>query len=228
MVNIPNHIAFIVDGNRRWARERGLPTLEGHRRGFNVMKRVVGWCMKRGVNILTFYIFSTENWNRSPEEVDYLMNRLFTGLFAVDIRGLHKRGIKVLASGQRKRLPEALRIHVQEAEELTKNNVKGTVVFALSYGGRGEIVDAVRRIVKNKTPLSKIDEGLIQKNLYTPDIPYPDLVIRTSEQRLSNFLLWQSAYSELRFLKKYWPDFKEENLERILKEYSNRERRFGG
>lgn len=156
------------------------------------------------------------------------MNELFAeNLFKKDVKNFHKSKIKILVSGKRNGLPKILEERIRKAEHLTRNNKKGIVVFALNYGGRSEIVDAVKKIIKKKIPLKKIDEGLIKKNLYTPNIPYPDLFIRTSEQRLSNFLLWQSAYSELYFIKKYWPDFNEKDLNKALKEFSRRKKRYG-
>lgn len=226
--NIPYHLGIIVDGNRRWARERGLPTLEGHRRGFKKVKEVGKWCKERGVKILTIYAFSTENWNRSKEEVNYLMRLLKQALNKKEVKRFNKEKIKVKVIGQKERLPKSFQKAIQEAEELTKNNKEGILNIALSYGGRAEIVRAIKEIIKKKISPEKIDEKLVEKNLWTAGQPYPDLIIRTAgEQRLSGFLTWQSVYSELYFSKKYWPDFTEKDLDEVFKEYSRRQRRFG-
>lgn len=230
MKNLPTHIAFIVDGNRRWAKKRGLSTFEGHRRGFELMKKVINWCLEKDIRILTFYIFSTENWKRSHEEVDYLINRLFAReLFKKHVEVLKKQNIKIIFSGRKYPLTKSFQKAMKDIMRSSKNNSAGIVNFALNYGGRPEIVDAIKKIIKKKIPSQKIDEDLVKKNLYAPELSYPDLMIRTSgEKRLSNFLLWQLAYTELCFLKKNWPDFMERDLEKALRDYSRRKRRFGG
>lgn len=221
------HIGVIGDGNRRWARERGLPTLEGHRRGFQRMKDIGRWCLKRGVKIFTFFAFSTENWNRSKKEVSYLM-RLFKLAVTKDINELKREGIKLRIIGDVTELSKDLQVAIKRAEDLTKNNKKGIFNIAINYGGRPELVRAVRKIIDKKIPSKKINQKVIEENLYTAGLSDPDLIIRTSgEQRLSGFLLWQSAYSELYFTPKYWPDFTEKDLDEALSEYSRRERRFG-
>jgi undecaprenyl diphosphate synthase len=225
---IPNHVGIIIDGNRRWARERGLPTLEGHRRGLDKLKKVGEWALKRGIKILTVYCFSTENWNRSKVEVSYLMWLFSQSLGKKTINGYHKKGIKIQIIGQKERLSKSLQKKIKKAEELTKNNKKGILNLAISYGGRPEIVQAIKKIIEKKTPANKITEDLINQNLWTMDLPYPDLIIRTGgEMRLSNFLTWQLAYSELYFTKKYWPAITEEDLDKALTDYSRRQRRFG-
>ena len=227
MKNIPYHLAIIIDGNRRWAREKGLPIFEGHRQGLKKVKELGKWLKARGIKILTLYCFSTENWKRSPAEVNYLM-KLLNSALTEDIKEFHKRGFKLRVIGQKERLPSYLQKAIKKAEELTKNNKEGILNLAISYGGRAEIVEAVRKIIKEKISPDRIDEKLIGNYLYTQDLPDPDLIIRTSgEQRLSNFLLWQSAYSELYFCPKYWPDFTEKDLDEALKEYTRRQRRFG-
>lgn len=229
MSKIPTHIAFIVDGNRRWAKKRDLSPFEGHRRGFNKIKQVVKWSFARGVWAVTFYVFSTENWGRSRKEIDYLMDTLFAErLFRRELETLHKNGMRVLVAGERHDLPKKLRERIKRAEGLTKKNTRGTVVFALNYGGRTELVQAVRRILKKKIQPRDVTAELIRQNLYLPQLPDPDIIIRTGgEQRLSNFLMWQSAYSELYFINNYWPDFSERDLEKVLRNYAKRERRFG-
>lgn len=221
------HIGIIIDGNRRWAKQRGLPSLEGHRRGYNLVKKVAQWCVDRGIDVLTIYAFSTENWKRSKEEVDYLMK--LTGLaLSKDLDVLHRKNIKLAVIGRVKQLPENLQVHIQRAVEKTKHNTGGTLQLALNYGGRAEIVDAVRKVVRTARDASKIDEESISKALYTKNQPDPDLIIRTSgEQRLSGFLAWQGVYSELMFVNKNWPDFKERDLDAALEEYAKRQRRFG-
>lgn len=222
--NIPNHLGIILDGNRRWAREKGLPSLEGHRKGLEKVKNVIKWCKNRGIKILTLFVFSTENWNRTKKEVDYLM-KLAKKAITGNLKELNGSNIKVRAIGQKERLPESVRNAIKEAEELTKDN-KGMILnFALSYGGRAEIVQAIKNIIQKKIPVDKITEDTIKENLWTSDV---DLIIRTGrEQRISNFLIWQAAYSELYFLPKYWPDFTERDLDEVLADYVCRRRRFG-
>ncbi|MGB9743604.1 MAG: polyprenyl diphosphate synthase [Minisyncoccales bacterium] len=226
--NIPYHLGIIMDGNRRWARERGLPTLVGHRRGYEKVIKVGDWCLKRGVKILTLFAFSTENWHRSKEEVSYLMKLLKRSLNKKNIRRFNQKGIKVQVIGQKERLDKSFQRIIAQAEEKTKNNKKGILNLAISYGGRAEIVEAIKKIIKENIPLKKINEETISQHLWTAGLPDPDLIIRTSgELRISGFLIWQSAYSELYFIKKYWPDFTEEDLEAAFTDYSQRQRRFG-
>ena len=227
---IPHHLAIITDGNRRWARKKGLPVFEGHRQGLKNVKRVGKWCQKRGVKILTLYAFSTENWNRSKAEVEALMRLLAYALNPRRsyLKELHEDGIKLQVIGQRERLSQKLQRLIQKAEDLTKNNKKGVLNLAVSYGGRVEILEAVKEIIKKKISPEKITEKLFEKNLWTGKFPPPDLIIRTSgEQRLSGFLLWQSAYSELYFSEKLWPDFTEKDLDKALDDFAHRHRRFG-
>ena len=224
MNKAPNHIGIIVDGNRRWAKERGLPDFWGHKKGLEKVRKVIRWIGERGIKILTLFVFSTENWKRSKREVDYLM-KLAHSTINDNLKELHKEGIKVRVIGQRERLPDFLQRSIEKAEALTKNNKEMTLNFALSYGGRTEIVEATRNIIKKKIPPERINEELIKENLWTSDV---DLIIRTGkEQRISNFLIWQAAYSELYFSPKYWPDFTEKDLNEILADFSRRQRRFG-
>jgi len=225
---IPYHLGIIIDGNRRWARERGLPTLQGHLRGFEKLKEVGKWCKEKGVKVLTVFAFSTENWNRSKGEVSYLMRLLKKAFSKKEIDRLNQDGIKVQVIGQRERLAEPLQKAIKEAEELTKNNQEGTLNLAISYGGKAEICQAIKNILKNDDPPNEISEDFVSKNLWTADLPDLDLIIRTGgEQRISNFMLWKGAYAELYFSKKYWPDFTEKDLDLALKEYAHRQRRFG-
>lgn len=223
-VKIPYHLGVIIDGNRRWAKERGLPTFEGHRRGLKKIKEVIKWYKDRGVKILTFFVFSTENWKRSKTEVGYLM-KLTEEMIKKYANEVYRKGIKVRIIGQKEKLPKSLQKAIKNTEELTKNNKEMTVNFALSYGGRLEITEALKNIIKKKIPPEKITEEVISENLWTSDL---DLLIRTGkEQRLSNFLIWQVAYSELYFIKKYWPEFTEKDLDKALLDYTHRQRRFG-
>lgn len=225
---IPVHLGIIVDGNRRWAKKRGLPILEGHRRGLNNLRKIAKHTWKKGVKILTVYCFSSENWQRTKKEVSYLMELLAGALAKKNIKEIHQKGVKIRVIGQRENLSQFVQKKIKEAEQLTKNNKKGVLNLAISYGGRPEIVRAVKNIIKKKISANKVTENLINKNLWTAELPYPDLIIRTGgEIRLSNFLAWQSAYSELYFTKKYWPDFTEKDLDRALLDYSRRKRRFG-
>jgi len=225
---IPIHLGIIIDGNRRWAKEKGLPAFEGHRRGLDNVQKVGEWCRKKGVKILTIFAFSTENWNRVKREVNYLMRLFALALNGKYIKELQEKNIKLQVIGQKERLPKFLQTKIKKAEELTKNNKEGILNLAISYGGRPEIVQAVKNIIKKKISPDKITENLINQNLWTTGLPYPDLIIRTGgEQRLSNFLTWQSAYSELYFTKKYWPEFTEKDLDKALLDFSRRQRRFG-
>ncbi|MDZ7798158.1 MAG: isoprenyl transferase [Patescibacteria group bacterium] len=225
---IPQHIGIIMDGNRRWARSRGLPTLQGHKKGYDKVLKVGDWCLEEGVKILSVYAFSTENWNRSKKEVGYLMKLLKRGL-ETDIRKLHKKNIKVQVLGRIKELSQDLQKAIKDTMELTKNNTKGVLNICINYGGRAEIIDAIKEMIKDKISPIQVTKKLVANYLYTKAQPDPDLIIRTSgEQRLSNFLTWQASYSELYFIKKHWPAFNRKDLQKAIKEYSNRQRRFGG
>ena len=225
---VPRHLGIIIDGNRRWAKQNKLPLIEGHRQGSENVKKIGDWCRKKGVKILTLFVFSTENWYRPRNEVKYLMKLLADSLSGDNIGKLHKDGIKVKIIGQRERLPKDLQEKIKEAEKLTGNNKKGILNLALSYGGRVEIVEAVKKILRKKISFSKISEKIFEKNLWTEDEPPLDLIIRTGgEKRISNFLIWQAAYSELYFSDKYWPDFNKKDLEAAFRDYAGRNRRFG-
>jgi len=224
VTKIPNHLAIILDGNRRWAKEKGLPVFEGHRRGLETIKKIINYCKERGIQILTLFVFSTENWRRGKEEVDYLMKMARKAIIS-HFKHLHKSNIRVRVIGQREKLSKVLRTEIAKIEKVTKDNKDMTVNFALSYGGRAEILAAVKKIIKKKIPLQKINENTIKENLWTSDV---DLIIRTGrEQRISNFLIWQAAYSELYFYPKYWPDFSKQDLDEAIEEYGRRQRRFG-
>jgi undecaprenyl diphosphate synthase len=224
---IPYHVAIIMDGNRRWAREHGLPTLAGHRKGYGNMQRIGEVCTKKGVKILTVYAFSTENWKRSKKEVNYLMGLLLKAV-TQEVKRLNKENIKLQVLGRSKNLSSRLKRAIKKAMKLTENNTRGILNIALNYGGHAEIVDAVKSVLKDKIPVAKINEKLFEKYLYTSGLPPVDLLIRTGgEQRLSNFLPWQLSYTEFHFTKKYWPDFTEKDLEKAFKEFARRQRRIG-
>ena len=224
MNKIPHHVGIIMDGNRRWAMEKKLPVFEGHRRGVDILTKIVRHCIKRNIQVLTLFAFSTENWQRSKKEITLLMGLIRQGL-KQNLKKFNQEGIKLRIIGQREKLPQALQTSLKEAEELTQNNQVMTLNIALSYGGRAEITGAIKSIIEKKIPLERITEEVVSENLWTSDL---DLLIRTGkEQRLSNFLIWQAAYSELYFCQKYWPDFNEKDLDNALLDYAKRQRRRG-
>lgn len=228
---IPEHIAIILDGNRRWARQRGLPTLQGHTEGANNLEKIASYCNKIGVKYLTVYAFSTENWKRSEEEVGYLM-KLFEKYLADFETKFKDSTARIRLAGGIERLPEKLQEGVRRIEEKTKDNTGLTLNLCINYGGRDEIVNATKELaaqVKNgELAIEDITEDLFAKHLRTKDAPDPDLMIRAGgEQRLSGFLLWQTSYSELYFPEVLWPDFDEKELEKAIDEFNNRKRRFG-
>mgnify|MGYP000023412725 CR=1 FL=1 len=223
-MKIPQHLGIILDGNRRWAKEKGLAVWEGHRRGVETARKTINWAQKKGIKTLTLFIFSTENWKRKKKEIEFLM-KLAGSAINNSLKEIDKNRIKVRIIGERAKLPKSLREQIASVQELTKKNKAMVLNLALSYGGRAEIVEAVKNLIKKKVPPEKIDEKAINENLWTSDV---DLIIRTGkEQRLSNFLLWQSAYSELYFCKKYWPEINERDLDNALLAFSRRERRYG-
>jgi undecaprenyl diphosphate synthase len=229
---VPEHIAIIMDGNGRWAASRGLPRVEGHRRGVDAVRRAVKAAGELGVRYLTLYSFSSENWTRPKSEILDLMN-LLRRFVREDLAELHKANIRVRIIGEREGLEADIRALIDECEKLTRENTALTLVVAFNYGSRQEIAASVQRIAADvlagKLKPEDITADLIGQGLDTSGIPDPDLVIRTSgEQRLSNFLLWQAAYAEFVFLPMHWPDFNREALEMALAEYRGRERRFGG
>ncbi len=227
----PTHVAVIMDGNGRWASARGLPRTAGHRQGAEAARRVVEAAAELGIGYLTLYSFSLENWRRPEAEVRDLMGLLRRYLQA-EIAELHKNGIRLLVIGERERLPDDIRRLIEEAENRTRDNERMTVVMALSYGGRQEILAAARELAAlaaaGALDPAAIDEEAFGARLSTYGVPDPDLVIRTSgEKRISNFLLWQSAYSELVFVDKLWPDFSGDDLADAIREFQTRDRRYG-
>jgi undecaprenyl diphosphate synthase len=229
---MPRHVAIIMDGNGRWAAARGLPRVEGHRRGVIALRKTVRAANELGIGVLTIFSFSSENWSRPQSEIRDLMS-LLRRFIRNDLADLHKTNVRVRVIGERADLTPDIRNLLAEAEDLTRDNDGLTLVVAFNYGARQEIARAVRRladeVAAGRLPASAITPELIARYLDAPDVPDPDVIIRTSgEQRLSNFLLWQSAYSELVFVPTYWPDFDRAALEGALAEYGRRERRFGG
>ncbi len=228
IVPIPNHVAIIMDGNGRWAEERGLPRIAGHRAGTENIRQVIQCLAEYGVHDITLFAFSTENWSRPASEVNGLF-RILGRAIDRETNIFHEHGVRLLLLGRVDRLSDRLQRKVKHAIELTKNNTEMTLSVAFDYGGRAEILDAVKRIIQDGIPPQEIDESLLNSYLYTADLPDPDLIIRTGgEMRLSNFLLWQSAYSEYYATPTFWPDFGSEEIERALVVYAQRERRFGG
>ncbi len=227
---IPYHVAIITDGNRRWAKKNGLSSLGGHLAGYKNFRHILKHCQKRGVKVLTAFGFSSENWKRSEEEVDYLMKLLENGLSdEKDIREIHKAGVRMKIIGQKEKLPKSLQKVIKKVENLTKNNKKFAVNLAVSYGGKWDILQSVQKIIKKKIPAKKVSEDLISKYISTAGLPDPDLIIRAGgERRLSNFLLWQTAYSELYFTEKFWPELSEKELDKAFNDFARRNRRFGG
>jgi undecaprenyl diphosphate synthase len=226
---IPRHVAVIMDGNGRWARERNLPRVEGHRAGAKSVREIVESCARTGVGVLTLYAFSRENWKRPVQEVRTLWKLLEEYLRKQD-KVLVKNKFRLIVIGQRDGLPRAVRRDIERVEALTRKNTRLTVVLALNYGGRAEIVDAARKLlVERSLRPDDLDENLFARYLYTAGLPDPDLLIRTSgEFRVSNFLLWQIAYAEIWITKVFWPDFRKKDFLEALLEYQKRERRFGG
>jgi len=226
--NIPHHVAVIMDGNGRWARKRGLPRIEGHKAGSKSVKEIVETGARLGIGVLSLYAFSKENWKRPKREVERLW-RLLRDYLRKEYRSLMENDLRFRVIGQREGIPDLVVAEIERVEELTKNNGRMTVVLALNYGGRSEIVDAVRRILREKNiGPADVDEDQIARFLYTEGLPDPDLLIRTSgEFRVSNFLLWQIAYSEIWITPVLWPDFRKIHLMQAVLEYQKRDRRFG-
>jgi undecaprenyl diphosphate synthase len=226
---IPRHMGIILDGNGRWAKARGLDRMAGHREGFMLLKPVILACRARGIQYLTFYAFSTENWNRSQPEVDGLME-MMAFFFDNEVTELHAENIRLLHAGKLdEKVPETLKVKMTNALALTKNNTSMTVILGFNYGGRDEIVRAVRQLTAAGLKPEDITEETISAYMDNPTVPDPDLILRTSgEQRTSNFLTWEAAYAEWAFPKTLWPDFTDEVLDQALADYANRERRFGG
>lgn len=228
---VPNHLGFIVDGNRRWAKEHGLPSSEGHRRGYEVLKKMAYACKDRGIKYLSAYIFSTENWGRSVDEVDYLM-KLFLMAFRNDVKKLVADGFKIIFLGRRDRVSQEILDIINETEKMSADNTDAVLALHFNYGGHAEIIDAAKHLAADvksgRVDLADVSDENFSQYLYHPELPEIDLMVRTSgEKRVSGFSLWRIAYSELMFLDKKWPDMTEADIDNIITEYSRRNRRFG-
>lgn len=222
--NIPRHVGFILDGNRRWAKANGLPTLEGHRKGAERFKEIVLKTLDSGVDYVSAYVFSIENWSRTQEEVKYLMN-LVVDVAENYLDEFHEKGFRIVMLGRREGLNDKVLKAIDRAVEQTKDNQNGTIALCFNYGGKQEVVDAAKAAMENGEDIT-VDS--IDRHVYHPEVPGVDLLIRTSgEMRLSGFMLWRSDYAELYFSEKYWPDFTEDDLSQALEWYGQRERRFG-
>ncbi|HTK04397.1 MAG TPA: polyprenyl diphosphate synthase, partial [Candidatus Eisenbacteria bacterium] len=221
------HLAFILDGNRRWAKARGLPTFEGHRRGYDNLKTIGLAALERGVTHVSAFVFSTENWNRSAEEVSYLMDLLYKAI-ADEIGFFMEHDIRLKVIGSRDRLSEKLQAAIANAEAKTAGNGRGQMNLCLNYGGRAEIVEAAKAVIASGARPEDVTEELLASKMWTAGVPDPDLIVRTSgENRLSGFLTWSGVYSELLFVDKHWPDFDAGDLDAAIEEYGRRERRYG-
>jgi len=224
---IPLHLGLILDGNRRWARQHGLSVAEGHRQGYQNLKTIGKAAIKHGVRYVSAYVFSTENWQRDKQEVRDIMS-ILGWILKHEVKEFNKENIRLRVIGSKAKLGAALLTAIHDAEKLTENNTRGTLLICLDYGGQQEIVDAVKRVVAAGTKPENVTVDMIEGNMYAPDVPPVDLIVRTSgEQRLSNFMTWNSVYSELLFDKVYWPDFDEQHLKQAIAEYGRRQRRFG-
>lgn len=227
-LEIPKHIGYIVDGNRRWAKQHGLPYYEGHLAGYNAIQDVAKATFDAGVEYVSAYIFSTENWNRSQDEVKRLMG-LVLNMLTADLPKFDENNIKLKVLGSRDNVSDKICKAIDNAEAKTANNTGGTLGICFNYGGQLEIVDAVKKIIQSDAKSDDITSELIGQNLYEPEIPPVDMIVRTSgEQRISNFMLWRAAYSEMFFLDKMFPDMTKQDVSDIINEYNNRSRRFGG
>lgn len=224
---IPTHLGFILDGNRRWARQHSLPEFDGHLAGYNALREVIEGCFEMGVPFVTVYAFSTENWKRDKREVSSLM-KLATRAVTSDLKRFVDKDIRVRYAGRREGIGSKLLAGVEKAEEATRRLKGGTLLLCFNYGGQQEIIDAARQCIAEGLTRDEVTEEAIAQRLYVPEAPPIDLIVRTSgEQRLSNFMLWRAAYSELLFLEKYWPDMTKQDVADIIKEYNRRQRRFG-
>jgi undecaprenyl diphosphate synthase len=225
---LPRHIGYVVDGNRRWAKQYGLPAYEGHLAGYNAIQEVVTATFDAGVEFVSVYVFSTENWKRSQDEVSKLMG-LVLKLLTSDLHIFDERNIRLKILGSRDRVSDKILKAIDAAEARTANNTAGTLAVCFNYGGQNEIADACKKIIQSGVGADAVTPDLIESYLYAPEVPPIDLIVRTSgEQRLSNFMLWRAAYSELLFRDKLWPDMTKEDVNAILEEYLRRSRRFGG
>lgn len=225
---IPRHIGFILDGNRRWAKQHGLPAYEGHMAGYNAVMDVLLEAFKLGVKNVSVYAFSTENWRRDQEEVSKIM-KLVNRIVTTDLDILIKKDVRLLILGSTDGLDDKMLNNVKTATKKTANGQAGTLAICFNYGGQQEIVDAVKRVLADRVPVEDLTVDSFRQYLYHPELPDLDLVVRTSgEQRLSNFMLWRVAYSEIMFIDKMWPEMQKKDMKKILRDFSKRNRRFGG
>ena len=225
---IPKHVGFIVDGNRRWAKKHGLPTYEGHLAGYNTLKEIAIATHDAGVQYISAYVFSTENWKRSADEVKKLMS-LVLKLLTADLPEFQRHNVRLKVAGSREGVHPKILKAIDKAEAETAENTGGELVLCFNYGGQLEITEAVKKVVQSGMSAEEVTEEVIAENLYAPEVPPVDLIVRTSgEQRLSNFMLWRAAYSEFMFLDKPWPDMTKDDVTAIINEYAKRQRRFGG
>ncbi len=222
---IPNHIGYIMDGNRRWAKSHGIPSYEGHLAGYNKVRDVTRASVEAGVKYISFYAFSTENWDRTEKEVGYLM-KLMLRMLTYDLEEVVGENVRLVVVGTDDRLDKKIIQAARDAEARTANNTRATVLLCFNYGGQKEIVESVKKLVASG---DDITEQGISDHLYAPDVPPCDIIVRTSgEQRLSNFMLWRAAYSELMFVEKHWPDMEASDVQKVIEEFNNRSRRYGG
>lgn len=227
-LSIPTHVGYIVDGNRRWAKHHGIPSYEGHLAGYNSLKEVVFESFDQGISFVSIYAFSTENWKRGEGEVGKLM-KLSLRVFKTDLHEFIEQGIRIRVLGVKDGLEDGLIKAAAEAEEATAGLTRGTLCICFNYGGQRELVDATKKCIEDGLAPDEVTEQAIAERLYAPEVPSLDMVVRSSdEHRLSNFMLWRSAYSELLFLEKFWPDMRKADVTAIIEEYNRRQRRFGG
>lgn len=225
--NLPKHLGLILDGNRRWAKENNKTVAQGHRQGYQNLKTIAKAAINHGVQYVSAYVFSTENWNRDRQEVEDLM-KLLKWVLKHEAKEIHKDNIRIRVIGSKTKIGASLLTAIHDAETLTEHNTRGTLLLCLDYGGQQEIVDATKQMIEKGIKTDEITIDMIQDHLYAPDVPAVDLIIRTSgEQRLSNFMMWRSTYSELLFSQKYWPDYGEDDLSKDLEQYKELQRRFG-
>lgn len=228
MAEVPEHIGFIIDGNRRWARQHGLPVYEGHLAGYNSVKEVVVETFDQGVSYISVYLFSTENWKRGQEEIGNIM-QLALRMLTADINIFQENDIRFVWAGVKDGLSKQILKAIEKAERVTKDNARGTFMLCFNYGGQLEIAEACKKIVQQGIDAELITPELISRNIYNPDVPPVDLIVRTSgEQRISNFMLWRAAYSEFLFIEKLWPEMTKADVSDILERYRQRDRRIGG
>lgn len=225
---LPNHIGIIMDGNRRWAKAHNQSLSEGHLHGYKVLSKLSRYALlEKGIPYVSAFVFSTENWARAKEEISFLMGLVTRGLKEY-LEDFHRNNIKILILGSREKLGKDIIKALEYAEQRTKNNIGGTLALCFNYGGQTEIVDAVKKISKAGVDIDNLNPEVFEKYLYKPELPPVDIIVRTSgEQRTSGFMLWQAAYAELMFINKHWPDFTTKDIDEVLAEFANRQRRFG-